>query len=205
MVTEENKKNRIIEYALKNFTTIGYTRVTMENIARGVGMGKATIYKLFPSKEMLLISTIDFFASHIEKAFNGILANENITPVEKLSLYFKTVAEKLSFINPDMLTYLERSMPEVYEKIEKTRQRMILTNLVRLLEDGKRSGLFDPQMDAQLVAHIAIGAIRHITQAQVLSTLDYRIDQLIKSIITILGKGFLTEEGRKQVIFDQER
>ena len=200
MNTEENKKNRIIEYASKNFMTIGYSRVTMEDIARGVGMGKATVYKLFPSKEMLLLSSIDYFAANIEKTISDILLNENVTPVEKLSLFLKTVAEKLSFLNPELLKYLERSVPEAYEKIERTRQRIIMTNFVKLLEDGKKGGVFDPQMDVKLVTHILIGAIQHITQAQVLATLDYNFEQLFKAIISAILKGCLTEEGRKKAL-----
>ncbi|MDF2941377.1 MAG: transcriptional regulator [Herbinix sp.] len=197
MTTEENKKNRIMEHALKSFTTTGFSRVTMDDIARGVGMGKGTVYKLFPSKEALVFKTIDFFANRIERSIEAVLSNEKLTTVEKLNLFLKTIAEKLASLNPSALENLERSMPEAFEKIEKTRQRIILTNLVRLLEDGKKSGVFEPDMDEYLVSHILIGAIQHILETKVLTTLDYTFDRLFTSITTIIFKGCLTEEGRK--------
>jgi len=197
MLADENKKNRIMGYAFQNFISLGFSRVTMDDIARGVGMGKGTVYKFFPSKEMLLLSTIDFFAAQVEKAIEEVLSNEKITPIEKLNLFSRTIAEKLSSINPELLTQLERSMPEAYEKIEKTRQRIIMTNLVRLLEEGKKRGLYDPQMDSNLVAHIMIGAISHILESRVLKTLDYTFDRLFTLITSIIFKGCLTEEGRK--------
>jgi AcrR family transcriptional regulator len=80
MIAEENKKNRIMEYAFKNFIKSGISRVTMDDIARGVGMGKGTVYKFFPSKESLLLSTIDFMAAHIEKGVEEILSMKSLTP-----------------------------------------------------------------------------------------------------------------------------
>jgi len=197
MLTEENKKSRILEHAFKSFTTTGFSRVTMDDIARGVGMGKGTVYKLFPSKEDLVLKTIDFFANRIEKSIEKVLSNDKLTTVEKLNLFLKTIAEKLASLNPSALENLERSMPEAYEKVEKTRERIIMTNLVRLLEDGKKSGIFEPDMDAYLVSHIMIGAIQHILETSVLSTMDYTFDRLFTSITTIIFKGCLTEEGRK--------
>jgi AcrR family transcriptional regulator len=197
MSSEEIKKNRIMDLAFKRFTTVGISQVTMDDIARGVGMGKGTLYKFFPSKEILLSNTIEFFATRIEKSIEEVLADEKLTPMDKLNLFLKTVVEKLSKINPATIAYLERSLPEVYDKIEKTRERIIMKNLIRLFEDGKKTGLFNPQMDELLVAHMLIGAISHIIENKVLSTLSYSFDCLFTSIISTLLHGCLSEEGRK--------
>jgi AcrR family transcriptional regulator len=169
----------------------------MDDLARGVGMGKGTLYKYFPSKEILLMNTIDFFASRMERLIEEVIKDEQLTAIEKLSKLLKTVAEKLAKINPASLAYLERSMPEVYEKLEKTRERMVVTNFIKVLEDGKKSGVFTPEMDPFLFAHIIIGAISHVTQAKVLENMNYSLDQIFTSTISLLFQGCLTEEGRK--------
>jgi TetR/AcrR family transcriptional regulator, cholesterol catabolism regulator len=197
MESEESKKSRILEYSFKKFTTLGISQVTMDDIARGVGIGKGTLYKFFPSKEELLLSTIEYFASKVENAIDEILSDEKMSTVEKLNLFLTTVAKRLSLINPSILTYLERSMPEAYEKMEKTRERIILHNLVRLFEHGKKSGIFDPQVDVNLISHILVGSINHITNSQVLDTMNYSFDRLFTSVVSIILKGCLTEEGRK--------
>jgi AcrR family transcriptional regulator len=186
-----------MELAFKKFTTIGVQQVTMDDLARGSGIGKGTLYKFFPSKEALLMSTVDFFASRMEKSIEQVLSDETIPTAEKLRLFLKTVAERLSKIHPAALTYLERTMPEVYEKIDKTRERIILTNLVKLLSDGKSSGLFDPALDEMLIAHMIIGTIRHVLDVRVITTLNYSLDRLFTAITTVILKGCLTQEGRK--------
>jgi AcrR family transcriptional regulator len=200
MASEESKRNRIMEFAFKKFTSMGFVHVTMDDISRGVGIGKGTLYKFFPSKEELLLDTIDYFGGRIEKAIQEIMAKENLTPVEKLVIIFKTVAERFSKVNPSVIAYMERSIPEAYEKIASIRQRIIMTNLVKLFEEGKRDGLFVPEIDEYLAAHILIGAANHILDAQVLSTLNYSLDNLFNTITSTILKGCLTEEGRKQVV-----
>lgn len=196
MASDESKKNRIMDLAFKKFTTSGIQQVTMDELARGAGIGKGTLYKFFPSKEDLLMSTVDFFAARMEKAIEEVLSDETISPVDKLRLFLKAVGEKLSLINPAVVTYLERSMPDVYEKIEQTRERIILTNLARLFEEGKKSGLFDPEADEILISHIIIGTIRHILDSKVLPNLNYSLDRLFNAVISVILKGCLTQEGR---------
>ncbi|MDF2544507.1 MAG: Transcriptional regulator [Herbinix sp.] len=200
MTPEEKKRNRVMDYAFKSFTTAGFSRVTMDDIARGVGMGKGTVYKLFPSKEALILSTVDYFAGRVEQAIEEVLTNDKLTAVDKLNLFLKAVAEKLSAIHPGIVEYFERTMPEVYEKIEKTRQRIIMNNLVRVLEEGKKEGLIDPRMDLNLIAHMVIGTLRYIIESQVLSSLNYSFDQLFVSITNVILKGCMTEEGRKRLV-----
>lgn len=197
MKSDENKRNRIMEYAFKCFTSLGFSQVTMDDIARGVGMGKGTVYKLFPSKEALIMDTIDFFASHIDSTIREVMSDETRTPVDKLKLFINAIYDKLKLINPAVLISLERILPEAYEKIEKTRQRIILTHVGALVEEGKKDGIFEPGIDGDLVAHILIGSIRHLTEAQVITSLHYSVDQLFTSLIAIVMKGCMTEEGRR--------
>jgi hypothetical protein len=99
-----------------------------------------------------------------------------------------------------VLPYLERSLPEAYEKIQEVRHKIIMTNLLKIFEEGKRTGYFTPDMDAYLVAHILIGAANHLTQSSVLSTLNYNINNLFLVVTGTVLKGCLTEEGRKAVL-----
>ncbi len=198
MISEEKRK-RILDFAFRKFTSNGIAQITMDDIAKGVGMGKGTLYQYFPSKEKLILHTMDFIALGIEKKLDKILEDQSLTSVEKLSLFLKTMAERLASVNPSMLDYLERSMPEAYEKIERIRQHLIEDKLGRLFADGKRNGLFDSAMDEGLVVQMMIGSVNHILHTHTYNH-DMSSDQLFRSIISILLKGCLTEEGRKLAI-----
>ncbi len=195
MISEE-KRNRIMDFAFRKFTSSGIAQITMDDIARGVGMGKGTLYQYFPSKERLILQTMEFIAFRMERKLSRILEDNSLSPVEKLSLFLKVVADKIAAINPLMLDYLERSMPDAYEKIEEIRRHIIEDNLGRLLTDGKRNGLFDPAVDDRLVVQMMIGSVNHILHTHSYQN-DMTLDKLFHSIISLLLKGCLTEEGRR--------
>lgn len=54
----ENSYEIIVETADKLFSQYGVVRTTMEDIAKAAGIGKATIYSEFASKEHLLVSVV---------------------------------------------------------------------------------------------------------------------------------------------------
>ena len=79
MTTEKlkDKECAILKAARQRFAHYGYSKVTMDEIAADVEMGKASLYYYFPTKENLFQEVIvqeqDEFAEEIEK----ILVNEN--------------------------------------------------------------------------------------------------------------------------------
>lgn len=199
MRSEEAKRKRIIEAALRLFMAHGFSRVSMDEIARNAGVGKGTIYQLFDSKQTLMLSAIDSFGGQMEEVIGGVLTDSDTSPIEKLQLFLKTVSERLSHIRPDVLREVEVNFPEAFEKIQQVRYRIIFTNLTGLLRDGKQFGIYDPEMNETLVAHVVIGAVDHIIQARVLSSLDCPLDQVFRSVISIILKGCLAEEYRNTV------
>ncbi len=53
---QEQTRRHILRTAVDLMTEHGYDATTMKQIARGAGLGDATIYKYFPSKEKLLLA-----------------------------------------------------------------------------------------------------------------------------------------------------
>lgn len=197
MASIESKRNRILEFSFLKFTSIGINNITMDEIAKGLGMGKGTLYKYFSSKEELLYHTIEYFAGRIEFDVQEILADQNLTTIEKLNGFFKLIGERFSLINPIAIEHIARSFPDAFNKITEIRSRVIMTNLFQLFEEGKNSGIFREDMDTRLVAHILVGAANHIVDNKVVSTLNYSLNNLLHAIITTVLKGCLTKEGTR--------
>lgn len=199
MPTLEYKKARILETSGKLFMTYGFKRVSMEEIARNAGVGKGTVYQLFESKQDLMLCTIDFIGDQIGGAIEGIMNGDEISPIEKLRLFISIVSGRLSQLRTTALSELEIDFPEGFEKIRLMRQQLIFGNLTELLRQGKKAGIYDSQIDEALAAHVVIGAISQVTQAEVLSTFSCQPDQLFQSILNIVLQGCLLPEYRNSL------
>ena len=79
------KEKEIIEAARNRFAHYGFSKVTMEEVALDVGMGKASLYYYFPNKEDLFKSVIqkeqDLFVEEIKN-----LIRQNLTATKKIVL-----------------------------------------------------------------------------------------------------------------------
>ena len=192
----EEKTERIFETAVGRFMSSGYSGVTMDDIARNSGMGKATVYKFFQSKETLFVKCVDFFSARIQSKIEKILADDSLNPVEKLNGILKTLTRLLSHVNASNLDDVRRNCPEGFQKIESVRRRLIFHNISSVLEEGKKNGIFNTDTNTSLVAYIVAGTISYLGNPDILSEFDITADKLLTASLSIILGGCLTEKGR---------
>ena len=138
------KEKTIIEAARNRFAHYGFSKVTMEEIATDVGMGKASLYYYFPKKEDIFKSVIqkeqDLFVEEIET-----LIKQKLTATKKLEYY---VSKRLEFfqqlinlgtLSVHSLVDTKSMFKELFKKFED--QELIL--LQKIFEEGKNKGEFD--------------------------------------------------------------
>ncbi len=189
-------KERILSGALKLFTSLGYSNVSTEQIAQECGIGKATLYRYFPSKDALLLSCVESMTAQINAVIESVLDDPTLSPRDKAARFLEPVVRFVSGINPAALADVQRSAPEAYAKIEESRRRLILNNLKRIIREGKEAGIFRQDANATLIAHVLIGAISHLCQPQVQAEVDLPFGQLLRQVLNLLWEGVLSEPGR---------
>jgi TetR/AcrR family transcriptional regulator len=138
------KEKEIIEAARNLFAHYGFSKVTMEEIAADVGMGKASLYYYFPKKEDLFKSVIqkeqDLFVEEIEN-----LIRQNLTATKKLDNYVSKRLEyfqqliNLATLNVHSLVDIKSMFKELFKRFED--QELVL--LQKIFEEGKDKGEFD--------------------------------------------------------------
>jgi AcrR family transcriptional regulator len=96
-VRTDAKRDEIVEVARAAFLELGYERTSMAEIATRVGGSKATLYGYFPSKEALLLATIERLGEqYITPALEQLTAN----PEEDVRTALRRFGEQfLAFIS----------------------------------------------------------------------------------------------------------
>lgn len=120
MVNE--RKIQIIKAAAKRFARHGLNKTTLDEVARDIRIGKATIYHYFTSKDDLYIETlkweIELFLEQIKAALN----NDSKRIEEKILDYFSLkdgVQENYKLIYETLLNfYNEKALEKEIEQIK---------------------------------------------------------------------------------------
>ncbi len=141
------KEKEILEAARNRFAHYGFSKVTMEEIASDVGMGKASLYYYFPTKEDLFKSVINkeqnLFAEEIEKLVCRKISAENkLKKYVKKRLEFFQELVNLSTLNVNTFVDLKLLFKELFEDFEKKELQL----LQRILDEGKMNGEFDNRL-----------------------------------------------------------
>jgi AcrR family transcriptional regulator len=148
----QRNRHHIFKVAAQLFLKQGYHETTMRQVAEAAGMGKSTIYDYFPSKEELMLYSVE---QEMDSTYQEALriANMNRPATEKLRRLFHALWNYL-YANQQMAVLTARESSRLSEKATqrmatwRTKYRKILENVIR---QGIQEGTFR-LVDETLVA-----------------------------------------------------
>jgi TetR/AcrR family transcriptional repressor of mexJK operon len=167
MSEEKVKERAIIKAARERFAHFGFSKVTMDEIAADIDMGKASLYYYFPTKESLFQAVLaqerDEFSCEIEK----ILENES-GGEDKLLQY---VDQRLKYFNKlvnlgTLSFYSFIGQKSQFKQYHKDLEEQELRLMMKIFEEGKKKGEFKKNIDEKLVR-----VLLHVLQGLKLRTL----------------------------------
>lgn len=172
----KEKEVLILEAARKRFGYYGYAKTTMDEIAGDIGMGKASLYYYFPTKESLFRSVIALEQDEFGTQVAGMLRQEMSSP-ERLHAYVRLRLDYLrQFITLSKLS--SQSFLEIKPALADLMRSFFnreLDFMERILEVGCGSGEFaidDIHGTAQVLLHVLQGL-----RMRTLRTTDHRPDE----------------------------
>ncbi len=157
----KEKNNFIIKAARERFAHYGYSKVTMDEIAADVEMGKASLYYYFPTKEELFKAVVlqeqNEFARNIEE-----LLQKQSAASEKLNEY---VEQRLKYfhdlVNLGMLcVHSVFDIKSIFKKLFEDFEAQELILLKKIIDEGKSTGEFSkslPEDFTKIFLHILQG------------------------------------------------
>jgi len=190
-----DEKEKIANYSQATFLNSGFYKITMDEIAQGLRMSKKTIYKYFPSKNILLDAVVrSFMHSTKKRLLKNIGQQENaILKIKALTQLFAELSLKL---NEKMLYDLQTHRPDLWETVEKFRGELIKNIWEEIINQGKDEGyIIDKPND--IIITVIYSSIRSIINPTFLLNHSYSINEAFKITFDLLIQGILTSEGLK--------
>ena len=149
--TDNHRFKDIVDAAAKVFRQKGYHHANISDIAREVGLQKGSLYHHITGKEELLYEIIMSALGLYVESLRGIviygrpaddaIREAIIAHMEPISIQFDYV---YVFINEI------RNLPEKYRKEADSELENYERLWIKMLEKGKASGLFRPDVDSKM-------------------------------------------------------
>jgi len=150
----EEAHTAILDAALELLVEVGYVALTVEGIAARAGVGKATIYRRWPSKLPLVIEAFERLPA-LEEADTGNLVVDLETMLESYVRVFNSTP--LGAVYPSLVGECAND-PELVSLLSPLLMQR-RRPLVRALARGVTRGELPPDLDLELAADLIVGPI----------------------------------------------
>ncbi len=189
-------KQRIIEGAGNLFFSRGIRRVTMDELARDMGMSKRTIYEHFSDKTELLLAMQVHYQKVHQRCLRDILeGSEHV--MEVIIGLLRYGLEAFNNVNPLYLEDLRKFYPDIWEENIKKGRESNQKQMQELLERGKKEGLFRPDINSQLVARILYEQINLLHSDEAFPKDEFPRNELFENMFLNFARGISTPKGMK--------
>jgi TetR/AcrR family fatty acid metabolism transcriptional regulator len=188
---ESERRRRIITSAIKIFGEKGFQNATIAEIAKDAGIGDATIYEYFKSKEdMLLEIPVEItkeLIPQINEHMMGIKGAFN--KLRKYIWWYINFLEK----NPGYgsIVLLELKTSKAYISTEAYQSaRNFYQIILDIIKEGQEEGLIKKEINIYLARSICVGAIEHIIIRWLLKDRKYSLTQYADELADLLIDSF---------------
>ena len=196
---QQDIKDRLLDAADRLLARYGYRKMTMDDLANEVGIGKGTIYLHFRSKEDLVLSHVDRVIFRVIESLERI-AQGNLSPAEKV----RAMLVSRVMLRFDSVQHFPESLSEILRDLRisvlERRQhhfRQEAKVFAKALRQGERDGVFN-RHDHFAIAEALVDASNSLLPFN-LSTRELgkrgEVERRVSSIAAIVLSG-LVKHGR---------
>lgn len=192
-------QNKIIEHTEEKFFRDGFYKTTMDEIASDLKMSKKTIYKFFPSKDVLVMAIAKFFMNKMKSQILPALST-NKNAIEKLADLINILAKASEKISTKRMEEIKRHYPGLWIEIDRFRTEMMFGNITKVIDQGKKEGLFI-DYPTTIIMNVLVASVRNIVNPDFILNNNFSIIEAARYAFRIIIGGIVTDKGKK--IFNQ--
>ena len=191
------QKTPILEHGLDLFAKDGVQGLTVEALARDLAMSKKTIYKIFPTKEILLQKIFQYIMARLASHFNSI-RGKDINPIDKFVNVMGEITRTISRIPISRINEMKARYPAVWKDIETFRLAR-RDDFFLIMEEGQTQGLVRENLDLELAATLFMNIINTVFQPEFFMKNQLNPKEVIETFRDIFLRGIVTHKGLKRI------
>jgi AcrR family transcriptional regulator len=144
-------QDKILKTSLELFYKFGIKRVTMDDIAKELGMSKKTIYHHFKEKDDLVNTLCDTEMIKHEQIFDELF-NESKNPIHEMMLISANMRKMMQHINPIFFLDLQKFHPQALNRFQEFKQNCAFKHIERNINKGIEAGFYRNDIDVEFTA-----------------------------------------------------
>ncbi|MHA7128838.1 TetR/AcrR family transcriptional regulator [Algoriphagus namhaensis] len=196
-------REKIMDKSIEQFAQFGVRAVTMDDIARSLGISKKTIYQDFKDKKDLVNSAFKKMLSMDHDQLESMLEGEDGV-IENLLYTSQMMRERLTNMNPMVIVEIQKYYPETWEIFQDFKENVIRKDIIKVLEKGKKLGYFRAEIDSDILSRLRVNQINSVFESREFRDGSINILDVQLEMMDHFLHGIFTEKGREAYKIQQE-
>ncbi|MEM9833427.1 MAG: TetR/AcrR family transcriptional regulator [Bacteroidota bacterium] len=187
-------KEQIAQTAEQLFLKYGVRSVTMDDIARQLGISKKTIYQYFSDKdEVVELATLRILER--EKQLMEEVQKQSENAIHELHLITKYIRQHITEINPSALFDIQKYHRDAWKTYLDFKDSVFIQTIESSIRRGMREGYFRDEIDPKILAKLRIEQIHVAFDDQVFPKNEFDWTEVHLQIFYNFCYGLLTPKG----------
>lgn len=191
---DNDKMEELIPKITELFLRYGVKSVTMDDIARELGISKKTLYLHFMDKKDVVMKSIEHTLKH-QKCMMDQLSEQSfdnaIDVLMKVSQQLITTQNK---VNQNVNYDLQKYYPEAWEKIRIFRQDHVFNSIKQNINRGIEEGVYRTDFNVDVICYLYVSHIENSYTELIVKT-EIPFEELLKTLFMYHIRGIASAKG----------
>jgi AcrR family transcriptional regulator len=186
----------ILEKILSMFTRYGIRSITMDDIARELGISKKTLYHGFEDKNDLINRVIDYDII-MDRKFMEELNRTEVDAIQELFYVNERIHQDRSNYSPTFYYDLKKYYPDTYKRWLNEKRENMFGLIVDNLLKGKQQGIYRQEIQEEIIGKLYMARMEMLSNLEVSDVLQTVSPQFMQEIFIYHLHGICNEKGLK--------
>jgi len=191
----ENKE--LLRTVLTLFTKYGIKSVTMDDIAREMGISKKTLYTFVSDKNDLVEKVIDFQCKE-HLLWMKSLNLDSLPALQEIVEVSKMINKMIGEFNPSFHYDLSKYYSSIYKKMMKINRDSMAKSMLHNLKKGKKEGFYRPEINEELIVRMHISNVENLAEIEFYNTQEWSPEEIQRELFSYHMHAMLNSKGLEE-------
>jgi AcrR family transcriptional regulator len=193
MTSAEEIYTRVLELYKK----YGIKSVTMDDVARELGISKKTLYTHVKDKKELVKKTVFQEIDVVRENFDKVYLKEGLNAIEQLIEVNTFMRNQLKYHSLSLDYDLRKYYPEIFREITDRKQHEMYESVIENIKKGKTEGIYREEVNEELISKLYVTRIIHAHESAIISMEDFIAPETFREYIIYHIRGIANQNGIK--------
>ncbi|OFX18954.1 MAG: hypothetical protein A2033_01355 [Bacteroidetes bacterium GWA2_31_9] len=190
----EKEAENIVEKVGSLYFKYGIKSITMDDVAKELGISKKTLYNYFTDKSELVSSVVDNILNYHTNKSECIFC-KNLNAIEEVFEVNNFFTHMLKDYNHSMVYDLKKYYPDIFKRLHEKRREKMYNSVLNNLKKGKEEGLFRQEMNEEIISKLHVSRIEGIFDSNIFTVEEFTSPEFVFEIFNYHIRGIVNEKG----------